>query len=617
MTPQKALPQAVRVWLARRRRSLVLLTMLPLSACALAPKTSSGEDPAAVPKPPVLVLGQAPAAQASGSQEVAPAIRFVPAAPSAQPAPPASPSEADPAAAPRPAMPEAAPAAGAPARLPDAVAAPATALPAREDPADLGTDRRSPGASSVEPAKIPGTRLQSRPPGPFSRSTLKDLMGDGAADLLKFVRPEINVLQYPKPEMAERLRQLWHSASQRQVVIAHYGDSHVQGGPQLQMIRNELQGLAGSAGRGMIFPYALAKTYSQVDYQSAFTGNWSHASSMQTSPRVPLGVAGFAAHTTDPQASFTFSFHNLPEPGEKVTRFFYRTLGPGVQLEVLSGGLAQMVSLPGGPATSGTQVLELKWPFLSDVVHFQIHNPEGHRVEIYGVSIENPGPGILHHNLGVGGATFVSLLVQEHFENQSRQLRPDIVVLDWGTNDIIYKNTVPDDFEETVVKTLERIRAIHPQALIILPNSQAMFFKRKPITAAASLSSVLRRIAMKHDCFFYDWYRVAGGPDSMRTFYAYGLASPDHIHLSALGYAVKGQLFAQALLNTIAPSDKAPAKAQAPDQQGGRQHPHSVSAWLKSQTLINRKPDLIPAKGKPPTPAKKASSTGKRSTQKR
>jgi hypothetical protein len=42
-----------------------------------------------------------------------------------------------------------------------------------------------------------------------------------------------------------------------------------------------------------------------------------------------------------------------------------------------------------------------------------------------------------------------------------------------------------------------------------------------------------------------------------------------------------------------------------------------VSAWLKSQTLINRKPDLIPAKGKPPTPAKKASSTGKRSTQKR
>jgi len=533
-----------------------------MSACALAPKTSSGGDPAAAP---------------------------------------------------RPAIPKDAPASVAPALSKDAAAVPGASLPVREDSANPGANRHSPGYL----VKVPRERLQSRPPGRFSRFTLKDLIGDHTTDLLKFLRPEINVLQHSNSEMTERLRQLWRSASDRQVVIAHYGDSHVHGTSQLQVIRHELQGLAGSAGRGMIFPNALAKTYPQVDYQSAFTGNWSYASSMQTSPRMPLGVSGFAANTTDTQASFTFSFHDLLEPGEKITRIFYRTLGPSVQLEVMSGELTQTVGLNGGYAASGSELLELQWPVLSDVVHFQIHNPEGHRVEIYGVSIENPGSGILYHNLGVGGATFASLLVQEHFETQSLQLRPDIVVLDWGTNDIIYKNTVPHDFEETVARTLRRIRTIHPEALIILANTQAMFYKRKPITAAASLARVLRRIAVKHDCFFYDWYRVAGGADSMRTFFAYGLANLDHIHLSALGYAVKGQLFAQALINTIAPGDRAPLKAEAPDQHDGRQHPYSVSAWLKSQTLLTRRPDLIPLKAKALTPAKKVSNKGKRQTKKR
>ena len=46
-------------------------------------------------------------------------------------------------------------------------------------------------------------------------------------------------------------------------------------------------GAGGSAGRGMVFPFAIAKTYSHNDFSSTFEGEWSYASSIQ-SPAVAI-----------------------------------------------------------------------------------------------------------------------------------------------------------------------------------------------------------------------------------------------------------------------------------------------------------------------------------------
>jgi|GEM_PF-1130640 len=440
-----------------------------------------------------------------------------------------------------------------------------------------------------------------------AKDSIETHLGRAAKSVSRVALSELNALEYRSPELVERLRQLWQSASERQVVIAHFGDSHVQGGPAIQVARNHLQSLAGSAGRGMIFPYAVAKTYDQADFRSSFSGSWVYASSIQTSPRLKLGVSGFAAHTDDALATFGFKFSQAFDPGVKIVRLFYRARSAGYRLTMQSGELAQSVDLPTSNGAEETQVAELLWPSLRDDLQFEVRTEDTAQrlFELHGISVENLKPGILYHNLGVGGATFGSLLAQDHFVTQSREINPNIVILDWGTNDIAYKNEIPDKFEETVVKTIERIRSSHPQALVILTSAQDMYMKRRAITATETLSSLLRRVAMNQNCFFYDWYRIAGGSDSMRTFYAYGMANPDHIHLSRTGYALKGHLFAQALINTVSASLRGSAMTSQEQPYSGKEHPLSVAAWLKSQTELTRRPDLIALQASPPSKSKK------------
>ncbi len=90
----------------------------------------------------------------------------------------------------------------------------------------------------------------------------------------------------------------------------------------------------------------------------------------------------------------------------------------------------------------------------------------------------------------------------------------------------------------------------HPNALIILTSAQDLNFRKRNITAAGDFSKLIKKIAFENDCFFYDWYRIAGGPAAMSTWVAYGLGA-DNIHLTGAGYAIKGELFAQSILNTL------------------------------------------------------------------
>ena len=76
------------------------------------------------------------------------------------------------------------------------------------------------------------------------------------------------------------------------------------------MHRKKLQLLKEDGGRGMIFPYSIAKTYSQADYTSTFSGNWRSANSIHKNPKIPLGISGFAATTSDTNASFKIIFSN-------------------------------------------------------------------------------------------------------------------------------------------------------------------------------------------------------------------------------------------------------------------------------------------------------------------
>ncbi|MEI8403028.1 MAG: GDSL-type esterase/lipase family protein, partial [Alcaligenaceae bacterium] len=290
--------------------------------------------------------------------------------------------------------------------------------------------------------------------------------------------------------------------------------------------------------------------------------------------------------------SFTLNFSTAPEPGKKRVKFFYLTTSASYTLRVQSGNFLHDVVVPGSDAKAKSQMLELSFPEMSDTLRFEIRNtrPEsGNFFEVHGVSIENANPGVMYHSLGVGSATYGALLAQTYFEEQSARLAPDVIVLDWGTNDLVFKNSIPPELEKNIVQTIQRVKAKHPHALIVLTSAQDINFRGKNVTAAWDFERLVRRLAFENDCLFYDWYRVAGGRGAMRIWTAYGLASPDNIHLTGLGYAIKGELFAQALLNTLGRAKNDPSLKALEVTTTATIQPHSVVGWLNELSPVPRK----------------------------
>jgi hypothetical protein len=75
----------------------------------------------------------------------------------------------------------------------------------------------------------------------------------------------------------------------------------------------------------------------------------------------------------------------------------------------------------------------------------------------------------------------------------------------------------------------------------------------------------------------------------MTIWTAYGLSSTDNIHLTGIGYAVKGELLAQSLLNTLERFKRESAIKSLEIKTTANIQPHSVVGWLKELSPVPNK----------------------------
>jgi lysophospholipase L1-like esterase len=367
-----------------------------------------------------------------------------------------------------------------------------------------------------------------------------------------FLNKKYNLIQYANKSDFSYFLEKWNTNPPEKITIAHFGDSHIQNGFLISAAREKLEAIKGKGGRGMIFPYAIAKTYSQNDYISSFTGAWLTANSMHYTPKVPVGISGFSAKTTDANASVAFNFTKSLDPGPKKITLFLHASPIDYQLKISAGEHQQTIKLESS-AEKSLSYIEIIIPEIRDSLNLDFSKlfEEDGELTIYGVSIENTELGLTYHNLGVGGAAYNAINAQVHFTEQLALIHPDLVIVDYGTNDIIYKNSIPENHAATVIKTIEKIRASQPNVTILLTSTQDMNFKGRNISAAKDFSAQMKRLAFEQHCLFYDWYQVSGNQHSMKKWHAAQLSQTDNIHLNVKGYQLKGTLFADALLNTI------------------------------------------------------------------
>lgn len=260
-----------------------------------------------------------------------------------------------------------------------------------------------------------------------------------------------------------------------------------------------------------------------------------------------------AVQTKDTTANVNFKFKNAIQQNDYELKLLMNvdSLTPNFKLKVDSSTF--IINEKNMKENLGNDFISINYSGSINEISIELmEHDTTFQFSFYGIDIETKKQsGIVYHSLGVGAAPFRSILNIEELEKHAVILNPDLVILDFGTNDILFKNAIDDKLSEQIEKSIERFRAINPDILIVLTSTQDLFYKKKFITAGISFRNLIDSLAKKNDCLFWNWYDLSGGFGTIKTWNELGYAKKDGIHLTHEGYKIKGKLLFNSLMNTL------------------------------------------------------------------
>jgi lysophospholipase L1-like esterase len=377
----------------------------------------------------------------------------------------------------------------------------------------------------------------------------------------KWYQPQMNYIQFHNRSAINHFYNTWKAGKATRMNIVHAGDSHIQSDISTSTIRKNFQLLRGDGGRGMMFPYSTAKSYSSIKYACTHSGEWEFGKTMIIPPKQPIGVAGMSSRTRDSTASFRFTWNEpVPENYTELRIFCDRSDSSyHLMLETADGSYPIAITAP-APGDSLPYVsVTIKKPGPYQEFKVKRTAPGQNHFMCYGVELTSSKPGgLVYHAVGVGGSRFRGILHSEKFVEQLSALKPDLVILDFGTNDFLYDDSIKTELPDEIRHIVAKVRAAAPNTGILLTTTQDLYYKRRNVRAGQRFSQLISQLALELDCMHWDWFWVSGGRAVLKDWAAQGLAQKDLIHLTGPGYRLKGRLLSEAFLATIDSLDRNP-----------------------------------------------------------
>ncbi len=335
-----------------------------------------------------------------------------------------------------------------------------------------------------------------------------------------------------------------------QVNIVHLGGSHLQADIYSHRLRQRLQTFmpGSNGGRGMVFPYRIAKTNNPRNYRVTFQGDWDYSKNTKRLLDGPLGLMGIKVRTHDT----TSRVHLSPNTGSQVNYDFnkvriYHAFGnqyfdPGIEAEIEITDTIKNHLLG---------FTEYHLSGYSDTLQLCVQKTDRSQLafELYGIQLMTDDPGIVYHAVGVNGASLPSFNRCEKFVDHMKAVDPDLVVISIGTNDGNTRFFKPKEYHENYDTLLHLIREAAPNAALLLtvPNDSYMF-RRYINKNTAEIEEEIIQLATEYGGGVWDFYRIMGGLNSIYVWNKEGLARYDKIHFTRKGYELKGDLLFNALL---------------------------------------------------------------------
>lgn len=355
------------------------------------------------------------------------------------------------------------------------------------------------------------------------------------------------------------LKQL-EKTQQGTVSIAHIGDSHIQAGALTKPVRERLQGRFGNAGRGLIFPYQVARTNGPADFTSYSNIKWNAKRNAYNNSTLPTGLAGHSIYSTDSSAIINLQLKGLDTlytPFTRVTLFHNSICDSNYCYRIMdtAGRMYLPLSATLGSSDSVSEfVLEGPHPRFT-ILHDKQYNEQQSSL-LYAMLLRNGFPGVLYHSIGVNGAEYRTYLNAEKFTTQIASLQPSLIILAMGTNEAYNaKNFQADSVRQQVNALITSLQQQCPQAkfiISVLPESlkgyrvkRRTYYRINPNVAA--MRNILVETAAERKLAWWDLYTIMGGEGSMVKWHAAGMTDSKRIHFSPRGYQLQGELLYRAL----------------------------------------------------------------------
>jgi len=323
-----------------------------------------------------------------------------------------------------------------------------------------------------------------------------------------------------------------------QVSVVQIGDSHTQPDFISSIIRNAFQQKFGDAGRGIVFPYQLAKSNAPLDINSSSSVEWKF--NRLTHPEIDTnsGVSGFVLETASPQADLMLNLKDKGTSSQLFNRLkLFMKKDSSVNCTLIAGTDSILVK--------PNQSVQLSSPSSDFILHFSDNRSS---VEFYGASLENGKPGVLYHNIGINGARYDHYNITRHFWEQLPSLKADLYIVSLGTNEA-QKDTIDlVKFDSIITEFVKKIHETSPGASLLITTAADSFKGTESNGILKTINTFLYEYCEEHHIAFWDLYSLTNGYGSAKNWFDKGLMNKDRIHYLADGYRIHGNLLLECLL---------------------------------------------------------------------
>ncbi len=341
------------------------------------------------------------------------------------------------------------------------------------------------------------------------------------------------------------------SSKDKNIRVAHYGDSAIEGDMITSDLRLNFQKTFGGYGAGFL-SITSKDTRFRASTRQTFSGDWETYSITESSNfPFPPGISGTVSL---PAAGSWVKYEvsgigNAPKYFNTVRVFYSGAVKSSVTYKFDDGkelkadleqgnGIKELILNAGGNARS---VL--------------ITAPVSKQARFYGVSLES-GSGIYVDNFPLRGNSGLSLenVTTEVLSGFNHLLNYKLIVLNFGLN-LVSETSDYTRYEKQMVKVISNLKKALPETSFLLISVGDKSIKKGSRFATdpnvPKLVEIQKRIAETSGCAFWNLYQAMGGENSMNNWVTASppLAYKDYTHVNNDGAKKIADLLAETILD--------------------------------------------------------------------